>query len=544
VRLGRRPATATALWYGVLGLFILWAALSLTWPLGIDQGMLLWVGDVIRSGGMPYRDAFDIKGPSVMYAHALVATLFGRGHWGIRVFDLMFIAIGALLVARVAGRVAGTQAGRFAAAVFLLLYASLDFWNTAQADGWIGVLLAAVVALLMEERSARLAMNAAAAGGLIALAALGKPTYAMFGLLPLAYGVAHRDRSGRWVLRFYLLAALGCAATVGVCIAWFAARGALSELVDVHLRWTLTVYSRLTEVGPLYRARAVVQGLLARFGLLVPLALAGIAVLWRTRQRDSLVIAIWLALSVVNVGVQGRFWTYHWLPLFPVFGVLGGIALHQLHQIWREPEPSTADAGAAAFRRALPAALAIILLVALVLPPWLTIYRSAKYAFGARRGAEYQAEMFGAYGRGSDSFNAIAQYVRERTDGEDAVMVWGSVQAINFLSGRRTPTRFAEVKPFTAAGDTLFRPRFERELLEKFTRHPPVYVVALREGACGTRVPSGPMSSDHLAMPVRCLSELPALHELVTREYRLEREFGPFVVLRRHAHAAAGRPGA
>jgi hypothetical protein len=52
---------------GIVALGVAWAVASLTWPFGMDQGVLAWVGDVVVRGGMPYRDAFDVKGPFPHY---------------------------------------------------------------------------------------------------------------------------------------------------------------------------------------------------------------------------------------------------------------------------------------------------------------------------------------------------------------------------------------------------------------------------------------------------------------------------------------------
>ena len=65
-----------------------WAITYPTWPFGWDHGAFAWVGDVIARGGMPYRDAFDVKGPLSFYPSALVQLVAGRNWWGIRAFDL------------------------------------------------------------------------------------------------------------------------------------------------------------------------------------------------------------------------------------------------------------------------------------------------------------------------------------------------------------------------------------------------------------------------------------------------------------------------
>lgn len=177
--------------------------------------------------------------------------------------------------------------------------------------------------------------------------------------------------------------------------------------------------------------------------------------------------------------------------------------------------------------------MTIVVAAALTLGPLVSLYRWTTYVFRRQTAAEYDAETFGAYGRGPRSFNAIAEYVREHTTATDRVLVWGSVQGINFLSGRPPATRFGEIRPLTAAGASAFVPRYRQEFLAAIASNPPAYIVALREGSCRIMVPSGFDAADHLARPMNCLSELPELEALAKRQYRAEREFWPFVVWRR-----------
>jgi hypothetical protein len=55
-----------------------WVVMSFTYPFGWDQGLFAWVGDAIVRGGLPYRDAWDFKGPLLYYVYALAQWLFRR----------------------------------------------------------------------------------------------------------------------------------------------------------------------------------------------------------------------------------------------------------------------------------------------------------------------------------------------------------------------------------------------------------------------------------------------------------------------------------
>ncbi|MGH2652618.1 MAG: hypothetical protein ACRDHK_15565, partial [Actinomycetota bacterium] len=76
----------------------MFAIASLAWPLGWDQGILAWVGTTMASGGMPYRDAWDAKGPAAYVPFALVLLTLGPQPWAYRMVDLLLLGGGAIAV--------------------------------------------------------------------------------------------------------------------------------------------------------------------------------------------------------------------------------------------------------------------------------------------------------------------------------------------------------------------------------------------------------------------------------------------------------------
>lgn len=73
-------------------------------PVWLDQGILAAVGDVIRRGGMPYHDGWDMKGPVAFYRFALAQWVFGRHLWSARVLDALLLLGGSAVVARIVAR--------------------------------------------------------------------------------------------------------------------------------------------------------------------------------------------------------------------------------------------------------------------------------------------------------------------------------------------------------------------------------------------------------------------------------------------------------
>ena len=163
------------LYFGLAALAAVWATASLSWPFGWDQGILAWVGDVIHQGGMPYRDAWDIKGPLAYYVYALAQWLFGKNLWGIRLLDLAFLAASTAVLGRVVSDLADSVIARWACLIFILWYGSGSFWHTAQPDGWASMMILIGMAPFMKASGRLTVKSLVMSGLLVGCAALIKP---------------------------------------------------------------------------------------------------------------------------------------------------------------------------------------------------------------------------------------------------------------------------------------------------------------------------------------------------------------------------------
>src|SRR5438445_7505162 len=68
------------------GLMAYVGTVSLIWPFGDDQSHYSLVGDAVTDGGVPYRDAWDLKGPLTYYVYGWTRAIFGRSDQSIRIF--------------------------------------------------------------------------------------------------------------------------------------------------------------------------------------------------------------------------------------------------------------------------------------------------------------------------------------------------------------------------------------------------------------------------------------------------------------------------
>jgi hypothetical protein len=526
-------------WATCIAVLATWAVMYVTWPFSNDQGNLAWVGDVILSGGMPYRDAWDVKGPGAHVAFALIETLFGRNEWGVRVFDLGLLAVCVVCLRSIAREYAGPGAVRWSIALFLLWYASLNHHNTAQPDAWAGVMVTGAVALMLT-RTRLSPVSGAGAGVLIGICALIKPTYILFFALPVLDGLCHvRVEGVGRVTRFWLASAVGLAAPIALCVWWFSSRGALDDWIAVHLDWIPSSY---TQVDAAWMNRG--QYLLAflttgPFAPVVPLVVGGLYVVRRQSSRDVLMLVAWVLLAACGVLIQGQFYPYHWHPIYPPLALLAGIGLDALWSwITDTAAKRRAERDAQATVREIPlanvvgAAISVVVLIGATTAPVVHLYRYAR-AVGADDFSGYERIEFGPFGHHGGVFPELVDYLRARSGPHESVLVWGSAAGVNYLADRPAVAPFGFVQPLVDPPDTELRRRYRERFMARLTSTPPRYVVALNAAACA-RSPS-PSERQLLGRAeglIRCLDDLPALDAFVKQRFAMERMIGPLEVWR------------
>jgi len=472
------------LWAGLFGYVVLTALGSLWWPMGRDQGIFAWVGDAILSGGAPYRDAWEVKGPATHYTYAAVQWLFGRNFWGLRVFDLSLLAVATVALWRLVRR----RADRFSACVVALLfpwmYLGGSYWNAAQPDGWAAMLL--LVAWMLMTPEGRIGnARRAAAGALVGAAVMYKFFFVVF-LLPVAwYDLAETPIT--WRRRAARLAVLSgaCLAVICLFLLGLAAQGALAECFDIQFNFNRTVHAgkhqwSLPKV--LYDTLRYVPRLGMRDALLLLSMGIGLIYLWR-RQRILLGgLLLFLFLAVACVIVQNKAFAHHVWPMIGPMIVLAAVGMGQIRRALLD-SPTVSPGGSRLAEIVLLVCLAWYLQA---LGPGINVEGWRACVLGTLPPKEY----YGTFEYYEDDVRysvfeplEMADYLRQRTADGDEVLVWGFDPLINYTAGRGSPTRFAFNYPLVEAPGTVFEKHYRREFLEQFTSRPPAYVVVVDRDA-------------------------------------------------------------
>jgi hypothetical protein len=485
-----RAGRSSVLRWLVLGAAGLWLPMSLTYPFGWDQGLFAWVGGVIVDGGMPYADAWDFKGPLVYYAYALAETIFGARLWSIRMLDAALLIAAVFAVRRSAAELTDAAMARWAAALFFLWYASHSYWHTAQPDGWTAMLIMMGIAPVMRGKDGGRFGAMALAGACIGVASLFKPLNAIFLVLPVAY-VLSAGRPRGMALSGSLL--VGWTLPIALTVGWFALRGALDDLIAVHLGYS-TLYAGLS---PGDRLRGVAEYFLSSrvAATLLPLMVYGGLLLWRAHRPAAIVLGTWCALVVGSVALQNRFYAYHWLPLVPAATLLATRALHEI----RSRIPALADV-----------TFAIVLLQCLA-PVVLEEARFAAWIVGRIDHDAY----YDAYGEAGNDMRAVRWLGEEAQPG--SVFVFGWHSGVPWLSGRQTVSRFGYSLPLMMGEGHPVRARYRAELLEALAATPPRYIIV------GTQ-------SERILGARLTIEDFPELADVIRRGYTEVRRFGTLLV--------------
>jgi hypothetical protein len=501
-----------ALW-GVLSLTVAYAFASLWLPFGWDHGIMMSVGSTIADGGLPYRDAWDVKGPFAYVPFALSSLYFGPVMWGIRLIELVLLFPAVFVVWRlIAARISDSLGAWTALALYLWL-ASAGWFFTAQPDLWVTAASVIAICPYLMPNMPKHPLTIAAVGILIGCTGLVKPIYLAFGAVPLialatapGFTLSRLARQAAWL-------AVGAALPILAAVAYLAVRGGLSEAINVHLVYVASTYANSQVLR--HFAEGTVEFLAQpAVGILMPFVVLG---LWSRKSDTPLLapLAGWLALSLIFVILQGKAYAYHWFVVYPPFIIL---AAHGLDALWR-------SAPASSYPRIIAVVMGIVLFANISFLPAREIVRLGKLLTGLESAEEHYAKYEFRNYIAADQIKA-ARFLKEHTAPDDQVFVWGVDATVSFLSGRANPTRFVFNMPLSM--ESPFRAEYRDETIRKLNAAPPAFIV---------------VGSPWEWEKETALAKFPELEAFLKQGYALETSIGNLDLYRRRALELGGARG-
>lgn len=412
-------------------------AFGLRWPgierkvWNLDEGSTLTMAEIVRHGGVLYRDAADNRTPLVPYLKAAVLAV--AGDWNMRAVHLVLAAMVGLTAVGIwrTLRTAGEErTGAWGAVYFLLL----GFVMPGPVDvmtahtGWFLVFFSAWAMWAFLQAWQRGSFRwGAVAGVLFALAALSKqPALLDWGacLVICALAVQADPPRTRPTLRVAGGLAAGWALTLAATWIYFAANNAWDDFVRYAWEYNTRIY--VPEV-PLAQRLWAIRVPFVQLWHSAPLALflGAAAATWLlarafgglVRRAQPFALAEWLVLGWAASGLastmlSGRDFDHYTIQAMPGLALACGWITARLianSAAWSRPA-----------RRAL--------LVALILVP------ASIAAVAVHRARHLNAD--------DEPAIKIGALIREATSPEDRIFVWGYAPELHLFAERLPNTRF------------------------------------------------------------------------------------------------------
>ena len=485
----------TALWGGVgLAVVALLGLPAVLYPFCVDQGMFAYIADVWLRGGLPYRDAWDIKPPGIFVIYAAAQLLFGRGMAASHIADLIATVLAAGGLYALARRQFSAPVAACAPVLFgIAYYTQFVFSNIAQTENFAAPLAAWMVYAVLRWRENGRGPWPIVAGGCVGCMVLLKTPLGLLGLLaaaPLlgARGRAPKARRSADLILFLLSAAVPLLLTV----AYFAQQGALGQLT--FLLAAQRAYGSRALAHPVYFLRYLPLRFLDFFNthrfvlLLALLAAVPNRALLRAKASywpDQGLIYGWLGLSALIILAQWRLFEYHFLLLLPPLALLAAGTLGGLQQVRaRRPESPA---------RLVALGMAVLLL-GLPVARDIARFHVAWLAWTGQMSRQAYLSLFAVpnYYPFSNTA-AVADFVRAHTNPQDTILLYEFDPAIYYLSDRIAPTRHLSPIPLYQDGcyPEAMRRNWIREQIADVTRRPPQMLIV-----CGSARRFGMTDSD------------------------------------------------
>jgi hypothetical protein len=494
-------------------------ALYIRLPANPDSAVFDYIGWMALKGSRLYIDVGEQNFPGQMWLQMASTALFGNHVWSFRLFDFVLTTVGAGALLALLLRAKARLAALAVVPLYQAMIANAGIWMSGQRDVTAALFLVAAGLAYVIHRERRRWGWLTLFSVLVVGAVLIRPTYAVFAPLlltgELLSAIGDRPR-----LRAAVLDALGAAAIALALAATvfftFWRTGALAAWYDLAIRFNVEIYSQSATIGDVTRSLLSMWG---SWHWYVVFASCGAAMWWRD-DRDraiGLTVAAVAVTAVVSGYVQRKGFGYHFAGLFPV------LAFFAAYLIARSIEQVRA--------RFTPMRVALAVIVCGV-----ALVGTAKKIWSGRRpqlefyaGRLSERALLAGYEAGLPGFSDAdaldaATYARNTTQPEDAVLTWSRAVQVNFLSERRSPTRFATVGMLSLAREPFSLARaWTQELSRTFQRCPPVLVLVPAPGKGGqTEVWREPSPSG----PTR------VLRHALESQYVHERSFGTMDVYR------------
>ncbi len=470
-----------------------------------DTAIYTYIAKIIIEGGIPYRDAWDVKGPGIFYVYSICLLVFGTSDIALRIFDLLWQLGTGLVLYNLGVRIFGkVQAGIIAGLSYLLTYFSHHFMDLANADGYLSLPLSLGILFFLRSFDSEPVYNynIGLSGFFIGVACLFKLPLGLLGVPILLFTFLSRRNDKEGILNRTIPLAIGFGVPILLSCGFLYTRGGLKEYLitqflfapeyvsSAKINWTFSCFvDRFLhpEFFPGY------------FMLFLTALWIGMAIFGKKKISHNInLLLAWLGITIFVLFWHGKFHSVHFLPPIAPLALLSAGAFDHFSQI-----------------RTLRASWLYCFYVGVIslflLIPILRFQKNIQFL---------KTAFNKSYVEGP--WKKLGNNIKKRTNPEDRIFVWGNVPLIYLKAERKSASRFINTGFLSSSWRSI---NFKKILMDEFEENNPKYFILIKEKGNNACFEIDPGS-------VIGFQQFHKLKDIIEKNYKIEEESNLYVLYR------------
>ena len=487
-----------------------------------DGGLFMYMGDRILKGDLLYIDIWDNKGPLIFYINAL-GLFLGRGlRWGVWGVEFVFLFFAAYFGFNLIKKLWGLVSAIFGTWIWLSGFNNLARGGNFTEDYSLLFNFAALYLfwLLLQKKESKL--YPFFIGMTLSLSFLLRANNIgiQLSIILVIFFSAIIDKSYKQSLKSLLWIGLGSLTVFALVGLYFQLQGTLHEMIVAGYTYNFFYSSGGVKLNEL--AHSFIRGV-SLLGFLAVIAILGFFVLLEklpdaiksgpdSPRNLYLLLLIGWPIEIIFSGLSGRNYPHYFICWLPYIGILSGLLVYSLVPVINERLN----------RWPLATLLVAIAFLSALNPVALDQYKTAFTRLLTDRSA------------GVEFVHPAAKYVRDKTEPNERVLVWGFQPFINLEAHRESSTG---VLSYPVLVESPYSDELNARFYEELVENKPVLIVDM-VNLDNDAIPFiDPVRREEQEQRLKSFNppfNLDQVFDYIQSNYHVEKEINQIVIYRRN----------
>lgn len=416
-----------------------------------DSSVFKTIAMVMQNGGIPYRDSFDHKGP-LLYVINYIGNLISsyKGVWVIEFISLTITLLMLYKIARLACKKSNSVVVVFTAVSLLFIY--FEGGNLAEeyAMSFIAISLYLFLKFFLKNKISNIGIFAS--GFCFGAVLLIRPNMISIWIAMYIAVLFSFLRRKEWkgLLNFIIWSILGLIAIIIPFIIWLGMNNALEKCWEDYILFNMT-YTSAEGGRALFPAKWSACFTFSDTAIFI---LSFFSLLFcRSDEEKSInfYYVLYLLLSLFLIGMSGMTYKHYGMILIPA-------TVYPIARLFSHIE----NIGLPKLDGVLSMIVSLYLLCTFIAPDWIGLTKEIPQIYESKEDRHISSVV-----------DTISNYIKENTDTEDRISVYGNWDIIYVISNRLHATDYSYVTPIGGICPKIYDDYF-KQLEEEL---PPIIVI-------------------------------------------------------------------